>query len=123
MAWCSIQRTSVGYPRLTINQPLMLKVLLLFLQTNYHYLLILIQAYLLYHLSLILFTQKTWRLKLSRIRSVMRSLDVKKAVGSDGVSPLILKHCCAELSHPIYILFRRVCKSGHVEGISYYSHL
>ena len=56
--------------------------------------------------------KKTWRLKLSRIRSVMHSLDVKRAVGPDGVSPHILKHCCAELSHPICILFHRVYKSG-----------
>jgi len=42
----------------------------------------------------------------------MYSLDVKKAVGPDGVSPHILKHCCAELIYPICILFRHVCKSG-----------
>jgi len=49
--------------------------------------------------------KKTWRVKLSRVRIVMCSLDVTKAVGPDGIGPYILKYCCAELCHPVCILF------------------
>ena len=56
--------------------------------------------------------KKSWRVKLSRVCSVLSSLDVKKAVGSDGVSPHILKHCANELCYPVCLLFRRVCKAG-----------
>ena len=43
---------------------------------------------------------------------VLSSLDVKKAVGPDGVSPYILKGCCNELCLPVHILFSHVCRSG-----------
>jgi len=54
---------------------------------------------------------KTWRVKLSKVRSVLRSLDVNKAVGPDDISPYILKFCCNELCHPICLLFRHVSRS------------
>ena len=38
---------------------------------------------------------------------MLRSLDVKKAVGPDGVSPYILKYFCDELCRPVCLLFRR----------------
>ena len=41
--------------------------------------------------------KRSWKVKLSKVRSVLHSLDVKKAVGPDGVSPYILKYCCEEL--------------------------
>ena len=44
--------------------------------------------------------RKTWRVKLSKVRSVLRSLDVNKAVGPDDISPHILKFCCC---HPILL--------------------
>jgi len=56
--------------------------------------------------------KKSWRVKPSKIHSVLSSLDVKKVVGPDGVSPYILKYCCAELCYPVCLLFRRVCRSG-----------
>ena len=56
--------------------------------------------------------KKSWRVKLSKVHSVLRSLDMKKAVGPDGVSPYLLKYCCDELCHPVCLLFRRVCRSG-----------
>ena len=43
---------------------------------------------------------------------MLRSLDVKKAIGPDGVSPYILKYCCDKLCYPVCLLFRRVCRSG-----------
>ena len=42
---------------------------------------------------------------------MLRSLDVKKAVGLDGVSPYIPKCCCDELCYLLCLLFRRVCRS------------
>jgi len=69
--------------------------------------------------------RKTWRVKLSKVRSVLRSLDVNKAVSPDDISPYILKFCCNKLCHPICLLFRRVSRSGGVstlmEGVSYHS--
>ena len=40
------------------------------------------------------------------------SLNEKKAIGPDGVSPYILKYCCDELCHPVCLLFCHVCRSG-----------
>ena len=57
---------------------------------------------------------KTWRVKLSKVRSVLHSLDVNKAVGPDYISPYILKFCCNELCCPICLLFHRVSRSGEV---------
>ena len=56
--------------------------------------------------------KRSWRVKLSKVRSVLSSLDVKKAIGPDDVSPYILKHCSNELCYPVCMLFRRVCKTG-----------
>ena len=56
--------------------------------------------------------KKPWRVKLSKVHSVLRSLNVKKAVGPDGVSPYTLKYCCDELCYPVYLLFHRVCRAG-----------
>jgi len=55
--------------------------------------------------------KKFWRVKLSKVHSVLRSVDVKKAVGPDGVSPYILKYCCEELCYPVCLLFHRVCRA------------
>ena len=56
--------------------------------------------------------KKSWRIKLSKVRQVLNSLDIKKSVGPDGVSPYILKYCCNELCVPLNVLFSRVCRSG-----------
>ena len=52
--------------------------------------------------------KRSWRIKLSKVRHVLCGLDVTKAVGPDGVSPRLLKNCCLELCHPLFLLFRRV---------------
>ena len=43
---------------------------------------------------------------------MMQTLDVKKAVGSDSVSPYILRYCCDELYYPVCLLFQHVCRAG-----------
>ena len=43
---------------------------------------------------------------------MLKNLDVNKAVGPDCISPWILYDCYQELSHPLTMLFRRICKSG-----------
>ena len=43
---------------------------------------------------------------------MLGSLNVKKAVGPDGVSPYILKYCRRELCFPVYVLFNHVNRSG-----------
>ena len=53
-----------------------------------------------------------WRVQISKICSVMKNLDVEKAVGPDCISPRILHNCYLELSHPITLLFRCICRSG-----------
>ena len=53
-------------------------------------------------------------MKLSNVRDVLDSLDVKKAVGLDGISPYMLKYCCNEFGLPLTILFTRVCRSGEI---------
>ncbi|CAM9365878.1 unnamed protein product, partial [Heterosigma akashiwo] len=42
----------------------------------------------------------------------LQSLDVRKSVGPDGVSPRVLKHCARQLARPITRLFQKVGKSG-----------
>jgi len=54
----------------------------------------------------------SWRVKLSKVRNVLGSLDVNKAVGPDGISPHMLRYCCNELCLPLTILFTRICRSG-----------
>ena len=94
--------------------PQMLTVLSPILPASYYRLLILI--------LLFLYTippeesnvtcKKSWQVKLSRVRSVLSSLDVKKAIGPDGISSHTLKYCANEMYYPVCLLFRRVCKVG-----------
>ena len=58
--------------------------------------------------------KKSWHVKPSKVCSVMQTLDVKKAIGSDGVSPYILKYCCDELYLLVCSLFRHVCRAGEL---------
>ena len=53
--------------------------------------------------------RKTWRVKFSMVCSMLRSIDVNKAVDPDDISPYILKYCCKELCHPVCLLFHQVC--------------
>ncbi|CAN0026918.1 unnamed protein product, partial [Heterosigma akashiwo] len=46
------------------------------------------------------------------VSKVLQSLDVQKSVGSDGVSPRVLKHCARQLARPLTRLFQKVGKSG-----------
>ncbi|CAN0127351.1 unnamed protein product, partial [Heterosigma akashiwo] len=40
------------------------------------------------------------------------SLDVRKSVGPNRVSPWVLKHCARQLTRPLTWLFQKVGKSG-----------
>ncbi|CAN0014604.1 unnamed protein product, partial [Heterosigma akashiwo] len=46
------------------------------------------------------------------VSKVLQSLDVRKSVGPDGVSPQVLKHCARQLARPLTQLFHKVGKSG-----------
>ncbi|CAM9625752.1 unnamed protein product, partial [Heterosigma akashiwo] len=46
------------------------------------------------------------------VPKVLQSLDVRKSVGSDGVSPRVLKHCARQLARPLTRLFQKVGKPG-----------
>ncbi|CAM9353205.1 unnamed protein product, partial [Heterosigma akashiwo] len=46
------------------------------------------------------------------VSKVLQSLDVRKWVGPDGVSPRVLKHCARQLARPLTRLFQKVGKSG-----------
>ncbi|CAN0027520.1 unnamed protein product, partial [Heterosigma akashiwo] len=46
------------------------------------------------------------------VSKVLQSLDVRKSVGPDGVSPRVLKHCARQLARPLTWLFQKVGKSG-----------
>ena len=51
-------------------------------------------------------------MKLSKVRNVLGSLDVNKAVAPDGISLHTLSYCCNELCLPLTKLFTRICRSG-----------
>ena len=53
---------------------------------------------------------RQFRIKKSRVKSVLLSLDVIKSVGDDGVSPRILKSCAQPLCGPLTALFRMICR-------------
>ncbi|CAM9873261.1 unnamed protein product, partial [Heterosigma akashiwo] len=55
-----------------------------------------------------------WGFKITfrEVSKVLRSLDVRKLVGPDGVSPRVLKHCAPQLARPLTRLFQKVGKSG-----------
>ena len=67
--------------------------------------------------------KKSWRVKPSKVRSMMQTLDVKKTVGSDGVSLYILRYCCDELYYPVCSLFRNVCRAGEFPSSWKVSHI
>ena len=56
--------------------------------------------------------KNSWRIRLSRVRTMLKNLDVNKAVGPDCISPRILCNCYWELSRPLTMLFCRICRSG-----------
>ena len=53
-----------------------------------------------------------FKITLREVSKVLQSLDVRKSVGPDGVSPRVLKHCARQLAHPLTRLFQKVGKSG-----------
>ncbi|CAM9689283.1 unnamed protein product, partial [Heterosigma akashiwo] len=53
-----------------------------------------------------------FKITLRKVSKVLQSLDVRKSVGPDGVSPRALKHCARQLAHPLTRLFQKVGKSG-----------
>ncbi|CAM9968270.1 unnamed protein product, partial [Heterosigma akashiwo] len=47
------------------------------------------------------------------VSKVLRSLDVNKSVGPDGVSPRVLKHCAIQLVAPLITrLFQKIGKAA-----------
>jgi len=55
---------------------------------------------------------RQFRIKKSRVRSLLLSLDVNKSIGDDGLSPRILKSCAQPLSGPLTSLFRKICRQS-----------
>ena len=53
-----------------------------------------------------------FKITLREVSKVLQSLDVRKSVGPDGVSPRVLKHCARQLARPLTRLFQKVGKSG-----------
>ena len=43
---------------------------------------------------------------------MLRSLDINKSVGPDGVSPQVLKHCASQLVGPLTRLFHMISKAA-----------
>ncbi|CAM9952927.1 unnamed protein product, partial [Heterosigma akashiwo] len=50
--------------------------------------------------------------RLQNSSKLLQSLDVRKSVGPDGVSPPVLKHCAQQLARPLTWLFHKVGKSA-----------
>ena len=69
------------------------------------------------------YPKRSWRIKLSKVRSVLCGLDVTKAVGPGGVGPHFLKNCCSEICHPLLLLFRCILLTATIptSRISYWS--
>ena len=55
---------------------------------------------------------RQFRIKKSRIQSLLCSLDVTKSIGDDGLSPRVLKRCAQPLSGPLTSLFRKICRQS-----------
>ena len=53
-----------------------------------------------------------FKITLREVSKVLQSLDVRKSVGPDRVSPRVLKHCAWQLARPLTRLFQKVGKSG-----------
>ena len=53
-----------------------------------------------------------FKITFREVSKVLQSLDVRKLVGQDGVSPRVLKHCARQLARPLTRLFQKVGKSG-----------
>ena len=48
--------------------------------------------------------KRLWGFKITfrEVSKVLQSLDVRKSVGPDGVSPRVLKHCARQLARPAF---------------------
>ena len=53
---------------------------------------------------------------------VLRALDTSKAVGCDGISPKVLKHCALALYQPLYHLFS-LSLTQHYLPVEWRTHL
>ena len=105
----------MGYVSLVIGLPLILMIWLLILWNSYCYLLILILVRLLFQQSYLkLYIKMSWQVTPSKVRRVMQTLDMKKAVSSDGVSPYIFNYWCDELYFPVCSPFQNVCRAGEL---------
>jgi hypothetical protein len=52
-----------------------------------------------------------------KIEEALRQLDTNKSPGTDGIHPLFLKECAAQISVPLSIIFKESLKSGMVPSI------
>ena len=50
----------------------------------------------------------------SEILSVMKNLDIRKAVGPDNIPPVLLEECCYELCASLCSLYNRSLSEGYV---------
>lgn len=64
--------------------------------------------------------KNSWRIQLSKVRNILKNLDVNEAVGPDCITPWILRNCYMELSQPLTMLFRHICRSGGVDHFIIY---
>ena len=55
---------------------------------------------------------RQFRIKKSRVHSLLLSLDVNKSIGDDGLSPRIFKSCAQPLCGPLTSLFRKICRQS-----------
>ena len=57
-----------------------------------------------------------WETQINReeIKEMMKELDDKKAIGSDGVSGYILKECRQEMAEPIHDIIECSSRTGKV---------
>ena len=51
-------------------------------------------------------SRRDFKITFREVSKVLRSLDVRKSVGPDGVSPQVLKHCALQLARPLTRLFQ-----------------
>jgi len=51
-----------------------------------------------------------FRIKKSRVKAVLQSLDITKSVGDDRVSTRILKSCAQSFCGPLTALFCMICQ-------------
>lgn len=48
----------------------------------------------------------------AKIESYLKNININKGAGPDGLPPILLKHCCKQLSEPLFRLFNLSLKTG-----------